>query len=237
MSANAKSFLDLINKREKLEGTKIANMQRNLAVNLYSVRRNFEDLILLLDKYEKELELWSVENREKYEEGIWELHRLLDNYLSSIYSLIEHSIQFCKVLKCPELDHAYREKKDELLNWDCAKFVRDLRTFSQHIGLPLLVGQIHSSPTEFRQTILLQKDELLKWQKWSNSSKKYIASKKEVQLTAILKEYQGLLNDFYYWFYGKTCQIYEKQLKELSFVEEELNKFNPTSNAQGNRGF
>jgi hypothetical protein len=209
-------------------------MQRNLAVSLYAVRKNLEDLTFLINKYESNLELWSVENRDKYEEGLWELHRLLQNYLSSIYSLIQHTVKFCRDLNCAELDSAYRKKKDELLNWDCAKFVRDLRTFSEHIGLPLLKGVINISKTEFKQSILLQKDELLKWQNWSNSSKRYIASKKEIDLMTILKEYQGLIADFYLWFYKKTCQIYEKQLAELSIIEIELSRCGPQSGTPRN---
>ena len=81
--------------------------------------------------------------------------------------------------------------------------------------------------------MLLQKDELLKWNKWSNSSKRYIASRKEIQLIAVLREYQGLIADFYQWFYKKTCQIYEKQLRELSILDEEIENLNPSNDNLG----
>jgi hypothetical protein len=234
MSANGKRFLELLNKREKHEGARIANMQRNLAISLYAVRKNFEDLSFIIAKYDSDLEIWDVKNRDKFEVGLWELHRLLQNYLSSIYSLIEHNVQFCKDLNCAELNKAYQEKKDELLNWDCAKFVRDLRTFSEHIGLPLLKGQIYSSKTEYKQSILLQKDKLLKWRNWSHASKRYIASKKELELIAILREYQGLIKDFYHWFYEKTSQIYKKQLTELAIIDAELEKVSPSNETNEN---
>jgi len=226
MASDGQRFFELLKKRESLEGMKIFRMLLNLATSQYAVNRNYHELSSAIAKYEVDLKIWDVKNRALLNAFLRELSRLLQNYLSSIYSLIEHNREFCKDLNCAELNKAYSEEKETLLSNDCVNFIRDLRTFSQHIGLPLLSGQISFSKSEFKQRILLQKEELFKWKKWKRASEKYINSHEEIDLKLVLNEYQSLINNFYKWFYKKVTELYAEQLKELTEVESELARLN-----------
>lgn len=230
---NGKKYIELLEAREKLEGTRIFRMLLNLATSQYVVNRNYCELAIAINKYESDLEIWNIRKRVLFEAFLRELTRLLQNYLSSTYSLIEHNRQFCNDLNCSELDRAYSEKIEALRSNDCVKFVRDLRTFSQHIGLPLLSGQIsikklsaESNSSEFKQRILLQKSELLKWKEWKKASENYINSHEEIDLKLVLNEYQSLIKTFYEWFYKKVTELYSKQLLEYAKIDSELARLN-----------
>lgn len=202
--ANGKKYLELIDKREKLEGTRIFGMLLNLSTSRYTINRNYDELSRIITKLESDLEIWSVAKRGLFEAYLRELTRLLQNYLSSTYSLIEHYRHFCIDLHCSELDELYSEKVRKLRSNDCVVFVRDLRTFSQHIGLPLLSGQIsihksslESNDSEIKQRILLEKGEFERWTDWNEISKKYIMSHQEIELKVVLNEYQSLARAHY----------------------------------------
>jgi hypothetical protein len=226
---NGKKYLELLDAREKLEGTRIFRMLLNLATSQYAVNRNYHELSRAINKYENDLEIWSINKRGLFEAFLRELTRLLQNYLSSTYSLIEHNRRFCVDLDSSELNNSYSEKIEELRRNDCVVFVKDLRTFSQHIGLPLLSGQISfkklsvdSDNSEFKQRILLQKDEFNKWKDWRKASKNYIKSHEEIDLKLVLTEYQSLIKTFYEWFFKKVTELYSKELMEFYKITSKL---------------
>lgn len=227
--SNGKKYVELLNAREKLEGTRIFRMLLNLATSQYAVYRNYDELSSAINKYEGDLEIWSIDKRGLLEAFLRELTRLLQNYLSSTYSLIEHNRRFCEDLNCSELNKSYSEKIRDLRRNDCVIFVRDLRTFSQHIGLPLLIGEISlkklnmdSNTSEFKQRILLQKEELFKWKGWNEASNNYVKSHEEIDLKLVLNEYQSLIKTFYEWFYKKVTELYSKDLTEYATITSEL---------------
>jgi hypothetical protein len=226
---NGKKYIELLDTREKLEGTRIFRMLLNLATSQYAVNRNYHELSSAINKYENDLEIWSINKRELFQAFLRELTRLLQNYLSSTYSLIEHNRRFCVDLDSSELNKPYFEKIKELRRNDCVVFVRDLRTFSQHIGLPLLSGQISfkklsvdSDNSEFKQRILLQKDEFNKWKDWRKASENYIKSHEEIDLKLVLNEYQSLIKTFYEWFYKKVTELYSRELMEYYKITSKL---------------
>ena len=227
MNEKGKRFFELLARveRENLEGKRIAVLLYSLAKSNYSVTKNYSELLSALKKPENDLAVWDIKNRATFKQILWELTRLLNNYLSSTYSLIEHYTTFCNELKWSELNEAYSEEKNLLLNNDCIKFVKDLRTFSQQMVLPLFVSQLSANKEGIKMRILLEKDKLMKWSKISSSSKRYIHLKKEIQLRIVLEEYQFLNSNFYDWFVKTVSKLYNRRLKELSEVESEIAKY------------
>jgi hypothetical protein len=224
MANNSKRYVELLKRREKIEGTKIVKMLLNLSTSQYVANENYKELHSLIIKLETDLQIWDVKKRAIFESLLWELSRRFQNYLSSIYSLIMHTCHFCDELGNNELKKIYSKEVAKLRSYDCVLFVRDLRTFSQHIGLPLVAGQISMSQTQYSQRIILQKEELLKWSKWHSVSRKYIKSKGEIDIRPLLEEYQFLNSNFYDWFHRKVSLLYEKQLSEFKDLESELAK-------------
>ena len=224
-----KKWVELAEKRESLEGTKILRMLQHLAASHYAVNRNYLELVAAIDKYEKDLSIWEVTKRRQLDAFMREVLRLLQNYLSSIYSLIQRTKVFCRDLKCAELDGEYSSKLDELLKQKCVWFVKDLRTFSQHLMLPFVSASLSftkDTKTDggvIDQKMLLQKKELLKWENWSKNSKEYINSlEKDIEIKTVVLEFQRLISNFYEWFYKKVVALYSDKLEELMRLESEM---------------
>jgi len=221
-----KKFAELLKKREKLEGTRIFRMLLHLATSQYAVNRNYHELFKAMEFYENNLAIWEITKRHQLNAFLREFLRLLHNYLASVYSLIEHTRMFCKELNNVELNSEYIVKLKELQNHVCVRFVRDLRTYSQHIQLPIISAKLSfTSGSELKQQILLSSEELLKWNKWHKDSKKYIESLKEIDLKAVLSEFQTLIKCFYEWLYQKVTELYRKELDEFAKNESELSEF------------
>jgi hypothetical protein len=227
---NGKRFIELVKKREQLEGTRIMGLLLNLATSQHTVNRNYEELSKAMAWYEGNLSIWDIAHRHKLDAFMKEFKRLSQNYLSSTYSLIEHTRIFCKELNNSKLNEEYSVKSTELRSHVAIRFVRDLRTYSQHIKLPIVSATLSLTPTEqgstgkIEQKILLEKEELLKWKDWHKDSRKHIESKKKIDLNPILAEYQTLVKGFYDWLYRRVGELYRKQLDEFAEVERELSR-------------
>lgn len=225
---NGKRFIELLEKREKLIGTRIFNTLIHLATSHYGVNRNYQELSLAISRYEKSLSIWAVKDRPQLDAFLRELSRLLQNYLSSIYSLVQHTMIICNDLNCPKLNADYASQLKVLQRNNCVRFVRDLRTYSQHIRLPAIAARLsfrtirETGTGEIKQQILLEKKELTKWTHWHNDSKEYINSHNDIDLKVVLSEYQSLIKDFYQWFYKKVEELYPKELQEFYELESEL---------------
>jgi len=225
---NGERFLELLKKREKLEGTRIFNTLIHLATSQYGVNRNYQELFVAISRYEQSLSIWAVNKRPQLDAFLRELSRLLQNYLSSIYSLVQHTMIVRNDLSCSKLNTEYSSKLKTLQCNNCVRFVRDLRTYSQHIRLPVIAARLsfrtirQTGKGEIKQQILLEKKELTKWTYWHNDSKEYINSHDDIDLKVVLSEYQSLIKDFYQWFYKRVEELYSKELQEFYEVESEL---------------
>lgn len=215
-----------MNKRDNLKGTKIFSDIQNLATTQYFVIRNYQELENQIMPYEKDIGIWEVSKRDKFQAFLRELSRLIHNYLSSTFSLISHSSNFCDQLHNKNLRKEYDEMVAKLKLYDCYHFVKDLRRFNQHIGLPLISAQLDIHPKDsngFQSRILFDKKILLSWQgnnAWTSGSKNYLNTHQEIEVKAVFSEYQGLIKEFYDWFYKKTSSVYANELKE--FLDNEL---------------
>lgn len=227
MSRNKHDLLELYKKREKLEGTKIIRRTRHLANSQYIVNSNYKDLTKAFKHYDHNLSLWAIKDRLKFEAFIREFLRLLQNYLSSIYSLIQHTVVFYKDLNNPKLNKDYAKKLKDLRSNNCIQFVRDLRTYATHRELPFVTAKL-SFTTINRETgegkietkLLLSKEELSKWKGWKNTSKIYINQYQgDIDLRTLTNEYHNLISKFYDWFYKRVIVLYKKEIKELHLLE------------------
>lgn len=204
-------------------------MLHNLDVSDYAVNRNYQELSSAISAYEVNLEIWNMEKREILRAFLRELSRLLHNYLSSTFSLIRHNVKVCEDLHCAVLSKEYSEKLRVLEKYDCISFVKDLRNFSQHVGLPIPSAQLQfgnvKGVQEVKQKILLDKEALLgDWAYWKPASKRYVQMFKEIDLKVVLSEYQGLITWFYEWFYKRATQLSSEQIREVDEIETEIRK-------------
>lgn len=230
MSEEGIRWIELAEKREQLEGTKIIMLIEHLATSHYILNLNYHELRGLIDSYESDRKIWNVENRPKLEALQREFLRLLHNFLSSIFSLVEHTYAFRKDLDNSELDSFYNEKLKELRINECITFLKDLRTFSQHYKLPFVSATLSFTASDSKkgdgiteQKLSLDKDNLLKWTRWSSPSRAFLRSQDDkIDIKKIIEEYQALIRNFYNQFYIKAVKLYEKEIMELFNLEKEM---------------
>ncbi len=203
-------------------------MLLNLSTSQYAVNRNYQELSLAINNYEVNWEIWDVQKRQIFHAFMRELSRLLHNYLSSTFSLIRHNVKLCKDLQCSTLNKEYALKIEVLNKNDCFLFIKDLRNFSQHVGLPVLSAQLNihnrqDKGQEIKQRILLDKGALLEDSKnWNRDSRAYIQAHKDIDLKLVLYEYQELIKWFYDWFYKRVTELYAKELNEMHEIESKI---------------
>lgn len=155
--------------------------------------------------------------------------------------MIRHTSRLCEDLRCNELKKDYNEKVGDFNSNNCVCFIKDLRNFAQHAGLPRPTASV--SPVNhnvgLRSQIILRKESLLSWKEWKAGSKNYILTNPEIDLKVVVNQYQALIDQFYPWFYQRVEQQFSKELQELDKINGELGKIkyemenmmNPQSNA------
>lgn len=230
MSNAGKDWVDLAKRRDKLEGTRIVDMIKNLALSQYILNRNYNDLIEIFNYYQKDKEIWDIKNRPKLGALQKELLRLVHNYLASIYSLVEHTYVFRGKLNNKEFENFCNEKINKLKTDISITFLKDLRVYTQHYKLPFLEASIsfkmiNSKKREAisEQNLFLDKEQLLKWDRWSSISKSYLNKQDDkIDIKIVIQEHQKIIKNFYGLFYNKIAKLYEKEIMELSNLEREM---------------
>jgi len=225
---DGKKWIDLIHKLESLEGNKILSKIKHLAISQFTLNRNYQELDSLIKGYEKDLSIWSIDNRAKLDLIQREFLRLLHNYLSSIFSLVGHTYAFRDDISNENiekfiLDEINRFKEDSSL-----VFLKDLRTYTQHYKLPFSTASLSfKSVSQGRgiseQKLELNLDELSKWSKWTKKSKEFLETQdKKIDIKKVIDFYQKNITDLYKSIYDKIIKVYEKELEEYINLEREI---------------
>jgi hypothetical protein len=229
MSERAKLWIELIKKRDQLEGTKITYKVMNLQNSQYILDKNYEDLLNLIEDYEKDLNLWSIEYRDKLDSLQKEMLRLLHNYSLSIFSLIEHTRNFLRDLNNEKLSEGHKLLVKELKIDEKSLFIQELRNFVQHYKLPFISARMlvtvlnQTGKGIYKQDILLDKTNLLDWKGWSRESRSYLENKKEnIDLKEVVEIYHKWVKSFYTCFYELIKRLYAREINELIHLEDQI---------------
>lgn len=215
-------------------------MLKGLDATYFAVNKNFQELSVAIVNFENNFEIMGYSRREEFELFFKELLRLFHNYLASIFSLIRHTSNLCKDLDCSNIEKEYTKKVEDLNSADCVFFIKDLRNFIQHVGLPALSGQFKLENTQngqvVKQKILFEKEDLLKWKNWSAASKRYISNNQEINLKIAINQYQALVNQFHKWFIQRVILQYSEEFEEFARIDKEIGELNScVMNAQRNK--
>lgn len=232
---------DILGEQEKIfqsEGWKIFQKIDSLKLSFSIFQTNYQELDKLLKAYSTNydlvISLMDVKNRQGQDAYYKEVTRLLHNFLSSVKSLVDHTRVFCEMeYKENDFLAIYRAKvQEEFASKPLVKFVQDLRNYALHKKLPIAGSQfnfsVHSGTSHY---ITLDINDLRDWDKWSAKSKEYIAGLKgTTNLKDIVDDYFQTTVSFYSWFGDSQAEIHQKELGELSVMQQrhqaELTKMN-----------
>src|SRR6267143_1847756 len=137
----------LMKQLEATEGWKIRQRILFHSVSYRIFMGNYEELKNALEAYHNPdfaLPLWSVTNRPQLDLFQTSIVRMLQNYVASAKSLVDHTRKFVRTYYAgTDFEKNYDSKVDEVFhNLFCA-FIMDLRDYILHNGLPLTSVSLH----------------------------------------------------------------------------------------------
>jgi hypothetical protein len=227
-----KQIIYLLDKLNSVPEYKLLLRIKSLDASLYVFQRNFEELKNLLLKHSnvrEAIRLRGVGKKPEMRVSLYEITRLLHNFVTSAKSLIEHArVIYREIYKGGEEFPEYQKEVDKRFsNNPLAQFVEDLRDYCLHYELPTISSVLHFSslsPTPvFESRIELKIEELNKYSKWSHLAKKYLASQnKPVNLLNVTDEYYALVKDFHNWFQLRQKEIHSQEFAKVASIQREL---------------
>jgi hypothetical protein len=166
-----------------------------------------------------------------FEASMFELTRLLHNFVASVGSLVEHTRRLHK-------DHyekrsLFPEYQPEMerwfVNYQLAKFVQRLRVYMFHYGLPdiaLKTRVLNMDTEEVVHSLNIPKKSLLCGFDWTAKARAYIDSSPDdsVDLLQAIDNYHTHVVKFYEWFTSKQHEINREDYEVVSRAQEEYLK-------------
>lgn len=158
-----------------------------------------------------------------------ELVRLLHNYLASVTSLIDAQ----RVVMRHRWPTTNKDEKSEFETKDYAEqlaatfetgeaeFMVKLRNYCTHYSVPLpslgtTIRWENGGPVVQVNTLQLDRDLLLRWDKWGAPAKTYLGGQEaSFDLAPIIESYMKSVREFYEWFWGEIDQ-------RSSLIQDEL---------------
>ncbi len=185
------------------------------------------DYFIRLNPSEKRLK-WEYHDLEK------ETYRLLLNFVASALALVEHTRNIVKELYDKnEFQLEYQNKvNDEISNIPVNKFMQDFRNYILHNKLPFVSPKIQgnrissigdsNNVMSFKIQLTLNKQQLLKSEKFTALSKQYLKSQDEqIFLDVLADEYFTLIDNFHSWL--NKCQR-EMHESDYSWLLDQWNE-------------
>ncbi|MBO0852402.1 MAG: hypothetical protein J2P18_01380 [Nocardia sp.] len=165
-----------------------------------------------------------------------ELVRLLHNYLASVTSLIDAQRVVMrhrwpaknKDEKSEFESKAYAGQLRATFTTGEAEFMVKLRNYCTHYAVPLpalgtTIKWENGGPAIHVNTLQLDRDKLLRWDKWGAGAKTYLERQnKRFDLAPIIESYMKSVRKFYEWFWTEIDTRSEAQKDELRAKAIEL---------------
>ncbi|MEW1587199.1 hypothetical protein AB0283_17390 [Micromonospora vinacea] len=193
---------------------------------------NLADLLTLLDwalKEENAIELMqNVRPTGVREKFFFRLVRYNHNFVASVGSLVDHTRRFMQDYEGSQFLAEYTNLKDGLIAEGCANFLKDLRNYMLHKGVPpfVITTRIRNTPLGqlTRSRVLFNVAELLDWDKWSSGSKRFIrAAETEIDLRDTVSAYADLVRKLYRWLFEQHEKLHGPEIREYNSLLSEIN--------------
>lgn len=202
-SSSISEQLEFINmfKLKELKGESYTDKVATLIMSEYVMRRNYDEIMNTIEEYEEH------EIRKK------EVLRTLHNYLSSVYTFIEHTHTLRNSINDEELEKKFKEQLEKNNLDKKSSLMKCLRNYTQHYSLPLI--------REWTNTrTVLDKESISNWGGSNEKDIEFLESYgHNVNLKYLLEDYQSTVESFYEQFYKLLAKSISNEL-----VESELDK-------------
>ena len=211
---------------------------QTLHINYMVYRKNYDELIMLMDKFNdpmifRSLAMGSNDGLIIASETILEFTRLLHNFLASVKMLIETTRRWVnEQFEGTEFLSAYQKQIDDrfLKNMQ-AKFLEDLRNFTLHRALPIAYPQIRFQEVNEHELksslgIVLIKQHLLEGDKWSELGRLQLQMElgNEVDIRPIIESYNSNVTEFTRWLSWQVRYQFSQEVDEINSIYKQTRK-------------
>lgn len=183
-------------------------------------QRNYEELLTFVDYFCAPLVAFSysrVDQKWLWRDGVYEIARLLHNFVAAALSLVDHTRVLYRQLYEPHREITeYQDKVTESLAQEpVVQFVIKLRQMAQHYRLPSLTYQTEMSDVEdgvvgtTRIWLSLSTEDLRQFDGWNAPAKALIhQAGPTIDLRSVITEYSARVTAFYDWFDQRQREVH-----------------------------
>ena len=202
--------------------------QFKLSVEIF--QKNANELIQLLDSVKTgpgAIQLWALENRPILDQLLREVARLLHNFVSASFSLIDHARRFHK--RNYEGDGRFadyeEQVKERFANDPLCRFVQDLRNFFIHKKVPSVASVMSMHPGQgVDNSVCLEKADLESFE-WNRIARQYLDDAPEkIDLLTLVSSYTTKVTDFYNWVFSRLEEIHADDIAAVQAKQNELRR-------------
>jgi len=167
----------------------------------------------------------NYDNRDSFNQFMEQVLRHLHNYTASAKTLVEHSRPVFKDLLPSLLWERYAERVST--DFACnplARFLQQLRDYTLHWRTPLVALNLTWQEGSGEQSMLtLDRDDLLKWDKWNPISRAFIQSKESaIGLHEVVRSYTNTVDVFMRWTAVLVEEGFDEEFSEVRKLQREL---------------
>lgn len=207
-----------------------------MQVNYIVFRKNYEELIMLQRQFDQplifnELAFQTDMGKIISQDTIIEFTRLLHNFLASAKMLVDVTRRWVRQhFNDSEFLGKYeKEVSDRFANNVQAQFLEDLRDFTLHRTLPLSnpelrFQQIDDHTQKSSLGIVLLKNYLLEWDKWSELARMQIdmSFDGELDIMLICNQYYENVTKFHQWLFWCVRELFSLQINQINSVIDRM---------------
>ena len=205
-------------------GLRAEDTYMRLLVGVNIAKKNLEELRAALVRYQDSqfaLWVWDEADRSRLTSFLAEVARLLHNYLAGAESLVHHLDTAAKrEFGEPSLANDYLVEKRQLLDTPLGHFMRRLRNYSIHVGVPDAVARMTiTAEAGMNSSVLLNLDKLKQWKGFEGKAGHFLSS-----LDAS-PDVLSLVNDHSEKVFGLSLWVLKRYVDGNRVGLEELGKF------------
>lgn len=207
-----------------------------MQMNYLVFRRNYDELVRLQKAFDqpmifRELALQTDKGEEIAQDTIIEFARLLHNFLASARMLVDVTRRWVRQqFGESEFLDTYQEEISRRFQKNVqAQFLEDLRNFALHRSLPLSMPELRMqkvSETRLKSSlgIVLLKDHLLEWDRWSELARIQIdmALGGEVDILSVCKQYFSNVTEFTQWLFWQVRELFDDEVDRINSVIQNM---------------
>lgn len=221
-------FRRLSAKREQIEGHEIYDALQMVAVSAYVFEKNHEELETFIKRCESYMPMVRIPAY-RNQAFLIELSRYLHNHCAAAYSLQQHFDVFQKKISNDAFHKDLQSRFKEAGQDHCGRFFQSLRTYLQHYSVPPVASELRYKeakgvpPLDPTQTLLLNADDLLKWNDWNPQARSFISeSGGQIPLRESAKRHCELVLGVYSWLWNRVRDLHEDAFTRLDAIGIEM---------------